>query len=89
MRPTCSCRIEIGQSGLTATRPVSHPEDMAAGNHSGMFFRKTAVETMFAAGINCYPEANRFNGLKFKQLSRTLWGTDRGFETCQCLLSSG
>lgn len=69
----CSHQAEIGQSGLTATRPVSHPDDMAAGSHSGMCFRKTAVETMFVAGIYCYPEASRFNGLRLKQPSLALW----------------
>lgn len=53
----CSRQVEMGQSAPTATRPVSHLEDAAAGSHSGVLTKKTAVETMFAASVNCFPEA--------------------------------
>lgn len=53
----CSQQVEMGHSALNATRLVSHPEDVAAGSHSGTLSKKTAGETMFAAGVNRFPEA--------------------------------
>jgi hypothetical protein len=54
-----------------------------------MFFRKTAVETMFAAGINCYPEAHRSSGLKFKQPSLALCGNTEALKPASVFYQQG
>lgn len=70
----CSCQTEIGQPGLTATRPVSHPEDMAAGSSLWYVLQEDSCRNHVCSWYKLLPRSPQ---IQWSEIQAALLGTVR------------